>query len=160
MKSCGATRPVSCARSAVQGGGGGWLRWAARSSRSLARSLSSVAHADILVPISPLIRSLALHSLARSPLARLLALHSLARSLTVTHRRTGVTVRHGLLRTALSLASSPLDRSLSAGLLARSPLARSLSGCRTATHRHTGVTPARATAGTSPANCNCHASAA
>ena len=123
---------------AVQGGG---LRCAARSSRSLARSLSSAPHADILVPVSPLARSLALRSLARSPLARLLALHSFVRSLTATHRRTGGIVRHGLLRTARSLASSPLDRSLSTRSLARSPLARSLSGCRTATHRYTGVTP-------------------
>ena len=89
-----------------------------------------------------------------------IALHSFARSLTATHRRTGVIVRHGLLRTARSLASSPLDRSLSTRSLARSPLARSLSGCRTATHRYTGVTPARATAETSPANCNCHVNAA
>ena len=88
--------------------------------RSLARSLSSAAHTDILVPVSQLARSLALRSLARSLLARSLALRSLlARSLTATHRRTGVTVRHGMLRTARSLASSPLDRLLSARSLAR-----------------------------------------
>ena len=114
------TRPVSYARRAVQGER---LGCAARSSRSLARSLSSAAHAGILVPVYPLARSLALRSLACSPLARSLALRSLARSLTSTHRRSGVTVRHDLLRTARSLASSPLNRSLSA----RSPLARSLA---------------------------------
>ena len=66
--------------------------------RSLARSLSSAANTDTLVPVSPLARPLALRSLAGSPLARSLVLRSLARSLTVTNRLTGVTVRHGMLR--------------------------------------------------------------
>ena len=98
----------------------------------------------MLVPVSPFVRSLALHSLARSPLARLLALHSLARSLTATHRRTGAAMRHGMLRTAHSFASSPLDRSLSAGLLARSPLARSLALWLSHRHTDTLVSPQRA----------------
>ena len=85
--------------------------------RSLARSLAlhSAAHTDMLVPVSPLARSLSdchtpthwCHCASRSvccvPLAR-------------------------------SLASYPLDRSLSTRSLARSLLARSLSGCRTDSH--------------------------
>ena len=47
---------------------------------------------------SPLVRSL---SDARFPFARSLVLRSLARSLTTTHRRTDVTVHHGLLRVVI-----------------------------------------------------------
>ena len=88
--------------------GSGWegLRCVARSSRSLARSFSRVQQTPTYwcLFLRSLARSLSARSLARSPLARSLALHSLARSLTATHRRTSAIVRHGLLRTARSLA--------------------------------------------------------
>ena len=106
----------------------------------------------------PLARSLALkcstrrhtgscfsaRSLARSPLARPLSACSLARSrsLTATHRRTGITVRHGLLRTARLLASSPLAHSPLARSLVLRSLARSLTAAQP--HIDTLVSPKRA----------------
>ena len=113
--------------------------------KTLARSLSSAVHTDILVPVacfsarslarsplarllpvSPLARSLALRSLARSPLARSLVLRSLARSLTATHSPT------------------PFYLSATPTLPCAAPAPRA--------HCYSGDIPMDA-----PTNCNCHA---
>ena len=156
-----------CARTAVRGYG---LRCAARSAQlPLARSLAlqyNTFRGRHTGSCSPLVRSLALHlaplarplssacSLARSPLVR-----SLSDCHTPTHWYHCASRAVAYRSLARSLSARSL--SLSTRSLARSSLARSLSGCRTAAHRDLLVSPqsARATAGTSPTNFNCHVDA-